>query len=237
MKPILLAFVMLVAGASAHGAEEAPRPFRAEYESLRNGDVLGRTTLSLADNRDGTWTLRSETRGTSGLARLADVRVTETSRFRLRDGRPESLEYAFRQESSLRDRARDIGFDHDRGEVRTREKGKTWRYALVPGLIDRPLVTLALRGDLARSAPQLQYAIATKDHVETRTYRRTRDEQVSVPAGDFDAARVEYRGGKDGRRTIVGWYAPALDWLPVRIEQTEGDGERMELRLLSPPAH
>src|SRR5690606_27115524 len=66
MKPILLAFVMLVAGASAHGAEEAPRPFRAEYESLRNGDVLGRTTLSLADNRNGTWTLRSETRGTSG---------------------------------------------------------------------------------------------------------------------------------------------------------------------------
>ena len=38
-------------------------PFHAEYATLQNGDELGQTTLDLHDNGDGTWTLRSETKG------------------------------------------------------------------------------------------------------------------------------------------------------------------------------
>jgi|GEM_PF-6575474 len=75
---ILFAAIALAAGVTpiAALADDAPlAPFRAEYDALRNGDALGRTTLELTDNHDGTWTLRSETRGTSGLAKLAAIHI------------------------------------------------------------------------------------------------------------------------------------------------------------------
>src|SRR4051812_17200091 len=83
-------------------APAAITPFHAEYATLRNGNDLGRTTLDLVDNGDGSWTLRSETRGTSGLARLAGVHIVETSRFHWKGDRPEALAYDYRQDAAFK---------------------------------------------------------------------------------------------------------------------------------------
>ena len=103
----LLFAALALAASHVAFADEAPlAPFRAEYDALRNGDALGKTTLALSDNRDGTWTLRSETRGTSGLAKLAGVHIVETSRFRWHDGRPEAIDYSYKQDSAIKNRTR-----------------------------------------------------------------------------------------------------------------------------------
>jgi hypothetical protein len=152
---LLLAALAFVAPCSAL-ADEAPlAPFHAEYVALRNGDALGRTTLELSDNHDGTWTLRSETRGTSGLARLAGIHIVETSRFRWHDGRPEAVEYSYKQDSAIRKRTRHASFSS--GEVEVEEGGQTFRYAIVPGLVDRHAVTLAIAMDLKRNAQAFDY--------------------------------------------------------------------------------
>ena len=55
----------LCAIAPALAADTAIKPFHAEYATLRNGGELGRSTLDLSDNGDGSWTLRSERRRTA----------------------------------------------------------------------------------------------------------------------------------------------------------------------------
>ncbi|HEU4665765.1 MAG TPA: DUF3108 domain-containing protein [Dokdonella sp.] len=211
------------------------KPFRAEYATLRNGDEVARTTLELADNGDGSWTLRSETRGTSTLAKLAGIHVVETSRFRWKGGRPEAVAYDYKQEGRFKQRTRHAAFDWRAGSVEVSEGGRDFRYATVPGLIDRQSVTLALASDLVHDATSFEYPVAVKDRVETMRYERGAVETRTVPAGEFKAQLMRRDGepGEDRKRVARSWFAESLGWLPVEIEQTEKKGDTVTLQLVS----
>ena len=233
MKTLLLILALVTLPGFAC-AQTQIKPFRAEYATLRNGSDIGRTTLTLRDNGDGSWTLQSETRGTSGLARLAGVHVIETSRFRWREGHPEALDYDYRQESALRDRTRHASFDWAKGSVEVRQGEQTFRYAIVPGIIDRQSVTLALASDLMHGASRFEYAVAVKSEVETMRYQRGPVETINVPAGSYETQLMRREGepGADRKRVSRSWFAASLGYLPVRIEQTEKNGDAITLQLI-----
>jgi hypothetical protein len=234
IRPTLLALSLAAPGAAI--ADDAPlAPFHAEYDALRNGDALGKTTLELSDNRDGTWTLRSETRGTSGLAKLAGIHIVETSRFRWHEGRPEAIEYSYKQDSAIKNRTRHASFAN--GEVAVEEGGQTFRYAIVPGLIDRHAVTLAIATDLKRNAQAFDYKVAVKDHVEDMRYERGGNETLDVPAGKFETVLMRRVGepGSDRKRVARSWFSEKLGWLPVEIEQSEKKGDTITLKLAAAP--
>ena len=237
MKILLAAAVLtLCASAVAIAADATIKPFHAQYATSRNGNDLGRTTLDLADNKDGTWTLRSETRGTSGLAKLAGVHVVETSRFRWKDGQPEGLVYDFRQDAAFRSKTRHADFDWKTGNVHVTEGGDDFRYAITPGVIDRQIVALAIASDLMHGASAFDYKVAVKDRVDVIHYTRGATQTLSVPAGDFQTILLMQRKGEPGaerKRSVRNWLAPSLGWLPVQIEQTETNGDTVTLKLLS----
>lgn len=236
MQRPFLAFVLsLCAAASAFAAEAPLKPFRAEYATFHNGSELGRTTLDLADNGDGSWTLRSETHGTAGLAKIAGVHIVETSRFRWKNGRPEALVYDYRQDDALKQRVRHAEFDWKASEARVREGKSDFRYALVPGTIDRQSVTLAIAADLMRNASTFDYKVAVKDHIEDMRYQRGETETLKVPAGEFKAVLMRRDGepGADRRRVARSWFAQSLGWMPVQIEQTQDKGDTVTLKLAS----
>lgn len=237
MRTLIAALALAAAASTGRAADGAqpPAPFHAEYLALRNGDALGRTTLDLTRNGDGTWTLRSETRGTDGLAKLAGVHIVETSHFRWHDGRPEAIEYRYRQDSVIKKRTRHAEFDRKSGEVRVEEGGDTFRYAITPGLVDRHAITLAIGADLRNGTQTFDYKVAVKDHVEDMRYRRIGSENVNVPAGSFDAVLMRRVGepGADRRRVARSWFAESLGWIPVEIEQTEKKGDTVTLKLVS----
>jgi hypothetical protein len=236
MKLVLAALAFVLAVPCAALADEAPlAPFHAEYVAFRNGDALGQTTLALSDNGDSTWTLKSETRGTSGLAKLAGIHIVETSRFRWRDGRPEAIEYSYKQDSAIKNRTRHASFSNS--QVQVEEGGETFRYAIVPGLIDRHAVTLAMATDLKRNAQAFDYKVAVKDHVEDMRYERGGNETLNVPAGSFDTVVMRRVGepGTDRKRVARSWFSEKLGWLPVEIEQSEKKGDTITLKLASPP--
>jgi hypothetical protein len=218
----LFTVAMATASSISHAAgDAAPKPFHATYQALRAGEALGETTLDLTDNHDGTWTLRSETKGTAGLAKIAGIHIVETSRFRWHDGKPEAIEYDYKQDSAIKSRTRHAMFDH--GNVSVEEGGKSYRYAIVPGLIDRQAVTLAISEDLRRGAKTFDYQVAVMDHVESMRYENAGSEKITVPAGSFDAVRVQRVGdaGDDRKRVARSWFAPKLGYVPVQLEQAD----------------
>ncbi|MGH8172257.1 MAG: DUF3108 domain-containing protein [Rhodanobacteraceae bacterium] len=237
MKRLLAALAFASVAGSASGASNANplAPFHAEYAALRNGAEVGRTTLELADNKDGTWTLRSETRGTSGLAKLAGIHIVETSHFRWHEGRPQAIDYDYRQESAVKQRTRHAVFDQKSGEARVEEGRDSFRYATAPGLIDRHAVTLALATDLKRGATTFDYQVAVKDRIEDMRYQRAGTEKIEVPAGPYDVVLMQRVGepGTDRKRVARSWFAESLGWIPVQIEQTEKKGDTITLRLIS----
>lgn len=236
MKIRIATLALVLAAPCTAFADDAPlAPFHAEYVASRNGDALGKTSLELSDNRDGTWTLRSETRGTSGLAKLAGIHIVETSRFRWHDGRPEAIEYSYKQDSALKNRTRHASFAN--GQVEVEEGGETFRYAIVPGLVDRHAVTLAIATDLKRNAQAFDYKVAVKDHVEDMRYERGGNESLNVPAGTFDTVLMRRVGepGTDRKRVARSWFSEKLGWLPVEIEQSEKKGDTITLKLAATP--
>ncbi|MBN8480192.1 MAG: DUF3108 domain-containing protein [Xanthomonadales bacterium] len=205
-------------------------PFKAEYFASRNGKQLGQTTIELIDNRDATWTLRTTTVGTAGLASLVGLDVVEESRLRWTGGHPETLVYDFRQKAALRSKQRHADFDWERRIVHMRDGDHEARYALVDGAVDRHALTIALVADLARGVDPAPYKVAMKDAIEDIRYTDCGQAEVSVPAGRYATRCLERRREK---RTSTSWFAARTGWLPVRIEQVEKDGETITLELVS----
>lgn len=228
MKTLLVLALALAAG-SAVAAPPMPS-FKAEYAASRNGKELGRTTIELVDNHDATWTLRTSTVGTAGLARMAGLDVVEESRLRWRGERPETLAYDFRQEAALRSKRRSATFDWSRNEVHMRDGDSDVRYALVDGTVDRHALTMALVNDLARGVAPSTYKVAMKDAIEDVRYIDCGTVGVTVPAGRYDTRCLERKREK---RTSKSWFAASVGWLPVRIEQVEKGGETITLELVS----
>lgn len=221
---------LLAALAFASSTEAANlKPMSATYSVVRDGKPIGDANYSLAANPDGTWTLRSETRGSAGMAKLLGLDVHEESTFRWSDGKPQGLRYDYRQDAAIRSKRRAIDFDWSANEARVRDNGKDFAYAIPQGTIDRSTVAIALGQAVAAGARDAQLPVAAKDHVEQQTFAARGEEKVDVPAGTFNAVRVD-RTDMPGKARS--WYAPGVTTLPIRVEQTQGDGSKivMELR-------
>lgn len=227
MRKILLIPAALIF-ASAVGAANL-QPMNATYSVVRDGKPIGDANYSLVANADGTWTLRSQTRGSAGMARLLGLDVREESRFRWTDGKPQGLHYDYKQDAAIKSKRREIDFDWNSREARVRDNGKNFAYVIPQGTIDRSTVAVALGQVIAAGGRDATLPVAAKDHVEQQTYAARGEEKIRVPAGSFDAVLVERTDVAGKARS---WYAPGVTALPLRVEQLQGDGSMivMELR-------
>ena len=213
-------------------AADPVAPFSAIYEVRRNGDLLGEATLRLV--RDGDhWRFSSETRGTQGMARIAGVRIDETSRFRYVDGRPETLEYRYAQRTSVNARERSAVVDAAAGRITLRNRKEQHEVPYVRGVLDRQLLTVALMQAIAEGRRGVQsMPVAGRHAVEAQRWSIGGAEAVPMGSTSEQGWRIErLREDASGRATVL-WLDRDQGHLPLRIEQREDDGETIEMRLL-----
>lgn len=225
---ILVLSALVPAGSAL--ADSPIAPFTAEYASMRNGSEIARTTIEWKRNGDATWTLRTTTKGSSSLAKMAGLDVTEESVLRWNDGRPETIRYDFRQDVAFKNKHRHGEFDWKTGEVQMVDGQNDVRYGLVPDTIDRHALTIALASDLSRHANSFSYKVATKDAIEDVSYTSCGETRLTVPAGTFATHCLERVRNK---RTSTSWFAESNGWIPVQIEQVEKKGDTVTLKLVS----
>ncbi|MBS0555846.1 MAG: DUF3108 domain-containing protein [Proteobacteria bacterium] len=225
MRHAIPAAVLLAASTLALGA--GLKPEQATYAVSRDGKVIGTATYSLAANADGSWTLRSETRGTGGMAKLLGLDVREESTFAAHDGTLQGQRYSYTQDAAIKHKQRTIDFDWKASQVHVRDNGKDFRYATQPGAIDRSAVAVALGLALADGATSATLPVAVRDRVEMQQYSVQGKTSIAVPAGKFDATEID-RTDAPGK-VMKSWYADGL--LPVRVEQPQHDGKAIVLEL------
>jgi hypothetical protein len=218
---------------AAHAMEPVTsQPFSARYEVRRNGRALGEANLTLARGSNDSWRFESETRGTRGVAAITGVRINERSTFRWRGLLPELIEYDYQQSVAMRRRERSLRIEPERNAVVSRQDDRSWELRFEEGVADRSAVVLGVIAAVAAGQTDLSFRVADRDDVETQRYRLAGREQVQVPAGTFEAIRVERIREKPGRESDI-LLAPALGYLPVSIRHREEDGESIEMRLVS----
>jgi hypothetical protein len=224
-----LALILLLATPAAFANSLDLKPTHAVYAVQRDGRTIGDASYTLAANGDGSWTLESVTKGSAGMAKLVGLDVHEQSTFRWDHGKAEGLRYDYKQDAAIKHKQRSIEFDWRAHEARVHDNGKDFNYAIEPGTIDRSTVAVALGVALANGAHEASLNVAQKDHLEQQRFEAQGEENISVPAGNFKAVRMERT---DARGKARSWYAPNLTTLPLRVEQVQGDGSTivMELR-------
>ena len=209
-------------------------PYRAEYDVLRNGKPMGRGEVTLTDNGNGRWELRSVTRGTEGLAGLAGAEILERSTLRIDGEQIETIDYQLRQEMAWKTRERSVSVDAASGRITSRDRRGEHVFDYQAGVLDRQAIVLALARDVAAGKTgELSYVMVDRDEFGPERYRVGATETVNVPAGSIGAVRVERLRSASRGRTTVSWLDPAQGYVPVRVLQTEPDGDSFEMRLVS----
>ncbi|SCK34794.1 Protein of unknown function [Variovorax sp. HW608] len=108
---------------------------------------------------------------------------------------------------------------------------------LLAGAQDRLSVVMQLgalmAGDPGRYPPDSVIAVQTvgPSDAEIWTFTISGDEQVAVQAGEFTARKLTRNPRKPFDDKIELWLAPELGYLPIRIRQTQSNGDFIDLQL------
>ncbi len=108
---------------------------------------------------------------------------------------------------------------------------------LLPGAQDRLSVMLQLgalmAGDPARYSPGAAFAIQTVGprDADLWIFKVEDDEHLTLPAGQYNARKLTRNPRKPFDDKVELWLAPELGYLPVRIRQTQANGDFADFQL------
>lgn len=222
---MLLAPVILGAQAEAGDMSGAlPGPFKASYTLINKGLRIGVMERELLVEGDGVRAFRSESKA-SGLVRLfRKDRIVELTRW-AEDGpdfRP--LYYEYHRSGGDKERSVNVYFDREQSQIRTTVNEQTWQMDLEPEIMDKLLYQVVLMRDLAAGERVLDYQIADGGKIKNYRLVSIGTEQVSTPLGQFEAIKLR-REKKNSKREAILWCAPALNYLPIKVDYREKDGD------------
>lgn len=220
-----LAGALLLASASALAVAAPPKAFTATYRVLRDGSPMGEATVSLKPLGHGQWEYGKHVRGTSGLAALLGANLDEVSRFRWKGDVPEAITYDYRL-NAFKTKQRHLAVDWTKRAVTVDEGKGAQTYPATPGMVERNTTALAIGLALRDGKQQISLPVAVRQAVQTQQFKVAGKEKVSVPAGSYDAVRVDRT---DADRGFSAWYVPDRYPLPVKLSQRDGGDFTMEL--------
>jgi len=228
--PLVVSLLLL--SASAAFATAPFPPFTAEFTLFRDNEQVGQSVIELKPHGNAEWLIETRTNASLYTFNFSD---REQSRFRWLNGKPQPL--AFEKE---RQRPGKTEIVHQRFDWQqmtdSGERGKkTWSTALTTGTQDLQSHLLLLQLDLRAGKRELNYPVSKNGRVRDYHYAVVKEEQLETALGTLNVLRVErIRDPGDDRQTIS-WFAPTLDFLPVRIQQYEDGVQQgdMQIRKLS----
>lgn len=215
---LVLGLCLAVTGAKA---ADPIAGFTAEYDLIRDDDIVGQSTISLVAQNNGDWLFTTDSRASLYFMSFTD---REQSRLRWLDNKPQPLYFEkFRKRPGKTETVKQTFDWQQQLDHGTRGK-KSWSSPLQPGTQDLQSHLLALQLDLRAGKRDLHYPVSKHGRVRDYHYQVTKEELQETALGKLPTLRVErIRDADDNRQTIT-WFAPSLDFIPVRIQQYE-DGE------------
>ncbi len=207
--------------------------FRAEYEVRVKGIYVGISARQL-DVKGNKVEYRAKAKP-GGLAKLffSDV-VTETSNMERIGTKLKPLTYTYDQTGGKDIQHASVIFDWQQGLIKFSDGGGK-EFPLSDHAYDMLNFQLELMRTLQQGNQEFVLDVADYRNLYTYYSRVVGKETVNLPYGELETVKVDSRNRKDGKHFVF-WCAPALDYLPVRVEYTKKPGGIVflsELKVLS----
>lgn len=216
----------LLLGSQTVLATTMPGAFTATYNVSQGGEPMGVATVTLRSAGHGEWIYSKDVKSTGGLAAMLGASLTEASRFRWKGDAPEAVSYDYQLQTGIKNKQRHMTVDWASNQVTLDEGKGPQTYPASPGMVERNTTSLALGLALRDGKQQITLPVAVRQQVQTQSFKVTGKEAVKVPAGNFNAERIDRT---DAERGFSAWYVPARYLLPVKLSQHDGGDLTMEL--------
>ena len=108
--------------------------------------------------------------------------------------------------------------------------GKPVDLELKDGTQDLMSIQIQVMQDLRAGHLPATFWIIDKDQIKDFDYRRTGDQRIATALGELDTIVVTSRR-PDGDRVLTMWFAPSLNYVPVRAVRTRGGKLEFEMRI------
>ncbi len=197
-------------------------PFEVEYEVGNNMISAGSATLQLAKDGDE-WVYSLKTKPTGVFKLTGKGKIQEISVFSVSSS-TDTLElkpqrYTYRQDEEAR-RSVDAWFDWNVNKLTYKRRGEEVTESFSDPILDRLSVTLTVIDALKTSDfEQAQLKVFDNGRVKTMLFANEGEETVETKMGPLKTIRVKSNAVGGGTRHTTTWFAPELDYVPVKIEQ------------------
>lgn len=206
-------------------------PFTATYRASHGIIGLGEATFELSRD-NGCWRWHGVA-NPSGLAAMLIGTVTDDSRFCVTDSGELSPRQFRHHESDDAEDSYQLGFNPT-DTTASLNGGEA--FDVPADAVDPFLLQIAARRWLADAenpaeAGAREFTVVDEDEIKTYRLAVSEGPSVETAAGSFKTIRLARVD--DGDKQLVFWAAPALDFLPVRVEHRKDGSTQIRLDLTS----
>ena len=206
-------------------------PFQAVYEVTIDGKARMETRISLV-KQDEQWLLKSESKGTHGMARLLNAGSSERSLVDWNNEGFQQVEYIQSSKIAGKKDHWTAHFDWSNGRVTTRhEKGES----ILPvnaGTADPLTLSLVLREQLKQGLTHFFVEVIDEEEIKQYEFSAGKATRLQTSLGCYEVIRLE-RVRENSKRYSAGWYATSLAFIPLRIRHGKKGGKEYEMRITS----
>jgi hypothetical protein len=231
LRPLALIAVVMFFPVQPTAAELRVPDFKARYSIQKAGlDVIS-TTISLQRTPE-----RIEYRSQAEPVGIAswffrDQRVDELSVLARVEPRVVPLEYHYTHEGSDKNRNERYRYDWATMTADVDYRGEEKTLEIPRGTMDNFSLQLALIQDAGRGHKVITHPVISRGELKTYTFKNLGREAVDTPLGEFDTVKLQRRKDDEENTTYTTWYAPELNYLPVKVENQENGDVVLSLTL------
>lgn len=199
-------------------------PFEVEYDVGNNMISAGSATLQLAKQGDE-WVYSLKTTPTGVFKLTGKGKIQEVSVFSVSDA-SDKLQltpqtYTYRQDKEAR-RSVDAWFEDN--QLTYKRRGEEFTESFSDPVLDRLSVTLTVIDELKKNNfEKATLQVFDNGKVKTMLFANEGTETVDTRMGPLETVRVRSNAVGGATRHTTTWFAPALDYVPVKIEQYKRD--------------
>jgi hypothetical protein len=221
-RPLTFALCLLAARATLAAPDPSVATYVATYRVEYKGKEAGTSEFRVSYLADeDVYEFASSTLA-KGLLKLARPNpAIERSRFRVVSGAVQPLEFWYEDGSRSGEDNVHVAFDWQRRIATVATASGRREMALPSAALDRGSLQVALMRDLAAGRDVERYDLADEDSVASYVYADNGTAKVDTGAGAQETRILTQQREGSSRATWL-WVAPALKFLPVRIEQRRG---------------
>lgn len=195
-------------------------PFEVVYEVGNNMITAGSARLALSQS-NGVWnySLKTKPRGVFKLA--GKGKISEWSQFTTKEAdgfiNLFAQKYQYRQDNERR-REVDGSFDWTGHNITHVYRGNEVTEPFTGHVWDRLTVTLVIMNALRNDFDRAVFAVYDTDEIKEVEFVNEGTETLKTPLGRIDTIKVTNRNAVGGSRETTTWFAPSLDYVPIKIE-------------------